>query len=210
MLRLLIVTLIVVGLAAFGAMELAKLSGEFVLTIENWRIEAAAGVAVGLLIVALALAVVLVEIMRMIWKAPQRIGENSRANRERKGLAYLQEAFILEAKGDKERATRAANRAITQLDNKVLPQLITARMALDSGDERRAERALTALAENDETKVIGLTGLAELAQKAGDQLRLIALAEQTLAIDKEQAWALEVIERKTVAPAAEQSVQAAE
>ncbi len=188
MIRVLLFLLFAAALGA-GAVWLSdQQAGDVTLEWLGWRVETSAAVlAIVALVLAIAVTIVW-RILRILWTAPQRIGEARRRNRRTKGYKALTQGMVAVAAGDPDEARRQARKAASLLDEPPLTLLLSAQSAQLNGDEQAAKRFFTQMLEREETAFLGLRGLLRQALDSGDKAGALKLAEQAFAKRPETPW----------------------
>jgi HemY protein len=145
-----------------------------------------AAVAVIALIVAvwlfLALAGILVAVLRFLNGDETAISRHFDRNRERRGFAALTEGIVAIAAGDSRTALAKAAKAEKYLDRPELTSLVLAQAAEVSGDGARAEAAYRRLLANETTRFVGIRGLLKQRIAAGDTATALVLARHAFAL----------------------------
>src|SRR2546421_129617 len=98
--------LVLVGIAAFGAAWLADRPGEVSITWLGWRIETSLMVLVIALLAALCLAVILWSIVRAVLRSPDILWLYLRSRRGVRGYLAVSQGLIAVGSGDARSARR--------------------------------------------------------------------------------------------------------
>ncbi len=188
-----ILFLILIALAAFGAAWVADQSGDIVLTWNGWRIEAGLPVFVLALVATLIVAMLVWAIVHALWRAPARIRKGHRERRHARGRHAITHGLIAIGTGDTHAARRHSQIARRDAHQDPLALLLHAQTAQLEGDRAGAQRAFRAMAEREETRLLGLRGLFVEARRADDPVAAVAIAEEALKIAPSSPWASHAI-----------------
>ncbi|WP_315836603.1 heme biosynthesis protein HemY [Bradyrhizobium prioriisuperbiae] len=188
-----ILFLVLIALAAFGAAWVADQTGDVVLTWSGWRIEVSLPVFVLVLGAAVVAAMLAWWIVRALWRTPDRIRRGNRARRQTRGRHAITHGLIAIGTGDAIAARRHAHIARRDAQQEPLALLLHAQAAQLDGDRTGAQRAFRAMAEREETRLLGLRGLFVEAQRADDPVAAVAIAEEALKTAPASPWASHAI-----------------
>lgn len=188
-----ILFLVLIALAAFGAAWVADQTGDVVLTWSGWRFEVSLPVFVLMLGVAVVAAMFAWWIVRALWRTPDRIRRGNRERRHRRGRHAITHGLIAIGTGDAIAARRHAHIARRDAQQEPLALLLHAQAAQLDGDRAGAQRAFRAMAEREETRLLGLRGLFVEAQRADDPVAAVAIAEEALQTAPASPWASHAI-----------------
>jgi HemY protein len=178
-----VLLLIFLGLAAAAAWWLAGQQHEVELVAGPWTARASAPVAGGIAIGLLLLAAILALLLRWIIAMPGRLSRWSARRRRDRGDRAVEEALAALAAGDIGNARRSTMLAREKLGDRALTLWLDSRAAIAAGDEVAADAALKQLAAAPRGAVPGLRGLASRAAHAGhtaEARRLLADATRSV------------------------------
>lgn len=188
MLRI-IVFLVLVCIAAAGAAWIADQPGDVALVWNGWRIDTSLSVfalAIGLLVIA---AMLIVALVRMVWRIPSRISRIRRRRRSAQARRAVTQGLLAIGAGDL-RAARKQDHLVRRLKRQdPLALLLHAQTAQLAGDGAAARDAFKTMTERDETRLLGLRGLFIEAQRNNDAAAAANLAEQAIRIAPASGWA---------------------
>lgn len=181
--------LIIALVLAAGIGWLADNPGHVSIEWRNWRLETSLAILI-FLTVAVFLAVVGILVL---WAKARRdlpfLGANRELRRQRHGLADLERAAVMLAKGDAKGAQTLIERAKGALPAPSLSQLFAAQAALSLGDFDGARQSFQEMAGRRETEVLGLRGLLDIALQRGRETEALTLVAQIWALEPKSIWA---------------------
>ncbi|MBR1216912.1 hypothetical protein JQ557_02845 [Bradyrhizobium sp. U87765 SZCCT0131] len=192
MLRI-ILFLVLIALAAFGAAWVADQTGDVVLTWGGWRVETSMPVFVLGLVVTVIVAMLVWMLVRALWRAPARLRRSHRERRHARGRRAITHGLLAIGTGDAVAARRHAHIARRDAQHDPLALLLHAQTAQLDGDRGGAQRAFRAMAEREDTRLLGLRGLFVEAQRADDPVAAVAIAEEALKVAPAAPWASHAI-----------------
>ena len=181
--------LLLIALAAVGAVWIADQHGDVTLTLSGWRIETTPAVfalALGLVVVA---AIIAWSILRALWRIPERLRRRSREHRHARGRHAITHGLLAIGHGDATAARQHADVARRHAGDDPLSLLLHAQSAQLDGDRAGAERAFRAMAGREDTRLLGLRGLFVEAQRADDPVGAVMVAEEALKHSPSSTWA---------------------
>jgi HemY protein len=184
-----VIYLILVGAAAYGAARFADVPGDVVVTWQGLRIETSLTVAGAVLLVAVIALYFLIAGIRAVLRSPFVL---SRLMRNRRGVrAYeaISSGLIAIGSGDIAAANRFAAQVNRIAPGEPLALLLSAQAAQLSGDREAAERVFHAMAERADTKALGLHGLFIEARRRNDLVAAQAYAEEAARTAPSLGWA---------------------
>ena len=181
--------LVLVGLAAFGAAWFADRPGDVSITWLGLQIETSVMFAAAVIAAIAVVAVILWSLIRVVWKSPHRIRRTLRERRRARGHSAISRGLIAIGAGDLGAARRFAGEAGRLAVNEPLTLLLSAQTAQMSGDQEGAERAFREMAERTDTKVLGLRGLYVEAQRRADATAARGYAEEAARAAPGLPWA---------------------
>jgi len=192
MLRI-ILFLLLIALAAFGAAWVADQTGDVVLTWGDLRIETSMPVFVLGFVVAVIAAMLVWTLVRALWRAPERLRHGHRERRHARGRHAITHGLLAIGTGDAIAARRHAHIARRDAQHDPLALLLHAQTAQLDGDRAGAQRAFRAMAGREETRLLGLRGLFVEAQRADDPVAAVTIAEEALKVAPASPWASHAI-----------------
>ncbi|PJK31346.1 heme biosynthesis protein HemY [Minwuia thermotolerans] len=192
MIRLIILFLVVVALAAVAAW-LADNPGRVSMQWGGWQIDTSVPVIVGALAILIGVILLIYRLIGWLLAGPERIRGFFRGNRSEKGYRALTEGMAAIASGDWRRATKAAEQADRYLANPPMALLLKAQAAQLAGDDRQAESHFRAMLETPETELVALRGLLIQAGRAGDHDRALELAARAHRLRPDAGWAVRAL-----------------
>lgn len=196
----LVVYLLVLALIAFGIAWLADRPGEVAIVWQGWHIETSVMVAASALLVAMAAAILLWSLIRLIFRSPDIVAMAFRNRRTTRGWAAVSRGLVAVGSGDLPGARRAASDADRLLGHEPLARLLAAQAAQLAGDTEGAEAAFRAMTESPTTRLLGLRGLHIEARRRGDAGAALLTAEEAARQEPGLAWASDaVIEARCLA-----------
>jgi HemY protein len=184
-----ILFLVLIALAAFGATWVAEQTGEVVLSSGGLRIVTTLPVFALALAVTVAAAVMLWAILRGLWRTPERIRRGRRERRHARGRHAITQGLLAIGHDDSSSARAHAEVARKHAAHDPLALLLHAQSAQLDGDRDGAQRAFRAMAEREDTRLLGLRGLFIEAQRADDPVAAVMIAEEALKLAPSSSWA---------------------
>src|SRR3984957_7737722 len=163
-----ILFLVLIALAAWGAAWVADQSGEFALTWGGYRVETSLPVfalAIGIVVVA---ALLVWSIVHGLWKMPDRVRRKGRERRHARGRPGNPRGLLAIGPGDSPAPPLPADVRRRHASDDPLALLLRAQSAQLDGDRAGAQSAFRAMAERPDTRLLGLdeqsaVGIAEEA-----------------------------------------------
>src|SRR5579871_4221112 len=184
-----ILFLLLVALAAWGASWIADRPGDVVVLWSGTKVTTTLGVialALGIIIVAAILAWGLV---CALWRTPGRINRARHERRHARGRHAITQGLLAIGHGDSAAARQHAQQARRLVGHDPLTLLLHAQAAQLEGDREGAKAAFHAMAERDDTRLLGLRGLFIEAQRADDAVSAVMIAEEALKLAPSSTWA---------------------
>jgi HemY protein len=181
--------LILIALAAWGAAWVAEQPGEVALSFGS------AKYIVSLPVFALALGIVVVAAMLIwgifaaLWRTPGRMRKRRHERRDTRGRYAITQGLLAIGHGDPDAARRHADAARRLASNDPLTLLLHAQSAQLDGDRAGARTAFNTMAEREDTRLLGLRGLFIEAQRADDAVAAVVIAEEALKLSPASTWA---------------------
>ncbi|HLZ05397.1 MAG TPA: heme biosynthesis HemY N-terminal domain-containing protein [Bradyrhizobium sp.] len=181
--------LVLIALAAWGAAWVADQPGNVVLTWGGYKITTALPVfalLVGIIIVA---AMILLGVLGVLWRTPGRIRRGGHERRIARGRHAITHGLLAIGHGDQAAARQHAETARRIAGHDPLTLLLHAQAAQLDGDREGAKAAFGAMAEREDTRLFGLRGLFIEAQRADDAVAAVMIAEEALRLAPSSTWA---------------------
>ena len=191
--RKFILTLFVLAALSILAVLVAGLEGRLRVTLMGFDVATELSVAVGALLAAATVLVIVVLTAQYLWHLPARLHARRTMARQRMGTQALAEALMALARGDAEGARAGVDLARRKLPHEPLPLLVAAQTDILAGDAAAAEgkyRLMAGDPKNPAISKLGLEGLFYLARMQNPS-EAEALAHRALAQDAKASWALE-------------------
>jgi len=168
-------------------------NGDIAIDWMDYRIETSVAFSAITLFALLFVAVIVVEIMLWLKKAPRRISLDMAVNRNIRGLSLLTEGFAALIDGDVKRAHDLAKSSRRLLPGQPYTLLLSAETAKLQGDMDEARRHLQAMLKNKSTELLGLKGLVNSARMEGNLTQAITLAERARTLKPKSDWTAPVL-----------------
>jgi HemY protein len=184
-----ILFLLLIALAGWGAAWVADQPGEVVLSWGSWRASPHLPVFVLLLGIVIVAAILAWTILLTFWRLPQRIRRNRRERRHARGRHAITQGLLAIGHGDSSAARHHADVARRHAADDPLALLLHAQSAQLDGDREGARTAFHAMAERKDTRLLGLRGLFIEAQRADDPVAAVGIAEEALKLAPASTWA---------------------
>ena len=188
-----ILFLLGIALAAWGAAWVADQGGDVTLAWSGWQVTATLPVFVlgfGLAIVA---AMIAWNILRALWRLPERMRKARRERRHARGRHAITHGLLAIGHGDQAAARAHAAVARRHAASDPLTLLLHAQSAQLEGNRDAARDAFTAMAGRDDTRLLGLRGLFIEAQRADDAVAAVAIAQEALKLAPSSTWASQAV-----------------
>ena len=190
MIRLLILLGVLAGVG-FGAAWLAEVPGQFRLEWQGWEVRAAPGLLVASLLVAAALVLCGLLVIRFMWSLPQRAAAAWRNQRVRRGWRSLESGLTAAAGGD-ERGVRSALKGVRVLPaDAPLRLLLEAQAAMLAEDSAEAHAVFERMEHGGRTRLAALRGLVAEVRQQGRLEHALELAERATEQVPSPRWALQ-------------------
>ncbi len=188
-----ILFLLLITLAAWGAAWVADQGGDVTLAWNGWQATATLPVfalGFGLAIVA---AVIAWSSLRGLWRLPERIRKARHEQRHARGRHAITHGLLAIGHGDSAAARAHAAVARRHAENDPLTLLLHAQSAQLEGNRDAAREAFTAMSQRDDTRLLGLRGLFIEAQRADNAVAAVAIAEEALKLAPSSTWASQAV-----------------
>jgi len=191
--------LLLLAALAFGAAWLADQPGTVSVMWLGRQIEFEVVTGVIGLLVAAALAMALIGIVKWLITGPAMAARAMRRRRERKGRDAVSRGIVAIGAGDRRAAEHLAAEAEKFAPGQPLTLLLRAQTAQLAGDRGAAEQAFRTMLAQPETKLLGLRGLYVEAQRRADPAAARAIAEEAVKESPSAGWAGQaVLESQTL------------
>ncbi len=188
-----ILFLLLVALAAWGAAWVADQPGDIVLSWNGWRAHATLPVFALGLGIAIVAALMVWSILRGLWRLPERIRKAGRERRHARGRHAITQGLLAIGHGDSAAARLHADVARRHAGGDPLTLLLHAQSAQLEGNREAARAAFEAMAAREDTRLLGLRGLFIEAQRADDVVAAVGIAEEALKIQPSSTWASQAV-----------------
>lgn len=190
--RVTLLLLVVLALGA-GVAWIAERPGGVVIDWQGWRVEASIAALLGLLLLLVLAGMLLQWIWGWLVRAMPFVGADRHLQRQRRGLAALNQAVIALAAGDAAAAQRLSARARRLLPPQPVTHVLAAQAARLAGDEKAVEAEYRALLEDPAAAFLGLRGLLANAIRAGRPREALRLAREARDKDPKSPWAIRTV-----------------
>jgi HemY protein len=184
-----ILFLLLIAFAGWGAAWVADQPGEVLLSWGGWRAHPPLPVFVLLVGIVIVAAILAWTILLALWRLPERIRRNRRERRHARGRHAITQGLLAIGHGDSSAARQHADVARRHAADDPLALLLHAQSAQLDGDREGARRAFHAMAERKDTRLLGLRGLFIEAQRADDPVAAVGIAEEALKLAPASTWA---------------------
>jgi HemY protein len=184
-----ILFLLLIALAAWGATWVADQPGDVLVTLPGWSAHPSLPVFVLLLGIAIVAAIFAWTILLALWSLPKRVRRSRRERRVARGRHAITQGLLAIGHGDSASARAHAEVARRHAAQDPLALLLHAQSAQLDGDRTGAQRAFRAMAEREDTRLLGLRGLFVEAQRADDPVAAVMIAEEALKLAPASTWA---------------------
>jgi HemY protein len=188
-----ILFLVLIALAAWGAAWVADQRGDVLLSWGNWRAHPSLPVFVMLLGIVIVAAILAWMILLTLWRTPGRIRRGRRERRLARGRHAITHGLLAVGHGDSSAARAHADVARRHAGHDPLALLLHAQSAQLDGDRAGAQAAFRAMAERGDTRLLGLRGLFIEAQRADDPVAAVGIAEEALKLAPASTWASQAV-----------------
>jgi len=183
---------VVAGLVAL-ALWVVDMGGAATMVWGPWEMSVSVPVLILGVVLLFAVVLMLVKLVGLLWRGPQRLREASNRRRREKGYEALTQGLVAVAAGDAHEARRHARKADQLLGNPPLTLLLAAQAAQLDGDEEAAEQGFNAMLEREETEFLGLRGLMVAALRRGDRDAARGYAQRAHALRPDARWAADAV-----------------
>ena len=184
-----ILFLVFVALAAWGAAWVAEQPGEVALSLAGAKYIVSLPVFVLFLGIIIVAAMIVLIILGSLWRTPGRIRRRRHERRAARGRHAITHGLLAIGHGDPAAARQHAETARKLAGNDPLTLLLHAQSAQLAGDRDGAKAVFNTMAERDDTRLLGLRGLFIEAQRADDAGAAALIAEEALKLKPASTWA---------------------
>ena len=188
-----ILFLLLVALAAWGAAWVADQPGDIVLSWNGWRAQATLPVFALGLGIAIVAAMIAWSLLRGLWRLPEKIRRANRERRHARGRHAITQGLLAIGHGDSAAARLHADVARRHAGADPLTLLLHAQSAQLEGNRNAAREAFQAMAAREDTRLLGLRGLFIEAQRADDVGAAVRIAEEALLTQPSSTWASQAV-----------------
>jgi HemY protein len=188
MLRI-ILFLVLIALAAWGATWVADQPGEVALSFGGPKYIVSLPVFALFLGIIIVAAMIALGILVMLWRTPGRVRRGRHERRRTRGRHAITHGLLAIGHGDAAAARRHAEDARRLAAHDPLALLLHAQSAQLDGDRAGAKAAFSTMAEREDTRLLGLRGLFIEAQRADDAVAAVLIAEEALKLSPSSTWA---------------------
>jgi HemY protein len=188
-----ILFLLLIALAAWGAAWVADQPGDAVLSWNGWRVHATLPVFVLAFGIAMVAAMIAWSLLRALWRLPEKIRKARHERRHARGRHAITQGLLAIGHGDSAAARLHADVARRHAANDPLTLLLHAQSAQLEGNRDAAREAFQTMATREDTRLLGLRGLFIEAQRADDVVAAVAIAEEALKISPSSTWASQAV-----------------
>lgn len=189
MLRLLLL-LLAIALAAFGAAWFADHPGRVGVDWLGYRLETSVAALVFGAALLFFVGMALQRLIVLVFRDLPWAGEKRAKRRLARGYAALNEAMVALSAGDRKQAVKLTGRAAALLPAQPLTHMIAAEAAKLSDDRPAAIAHYTALKDDPKAGFLGLRGLIAEARASGRSDEARALTREALDLRPKSRWAL--------------------
>jgi HemY protein len=185
--------LLLIALAAFGAAWVADQTGDVTLTWGGLHVETTLPVFVFALGTTIVAAMLAWTIVAALWRTPGRIRRHRHERRHTRGRHAITHGLLAIGHGDSAAARQHADVARRLAGHDPLALLLHAQSAQLDGDREGAQRAFRTMAEREDTRLLGLRGLFIEAQRADDPVAAVMIADEALKLSPSSTWASQAV-----------------
>ena len=188
-----ILFLLLIALAAWGAAWIADQPGEVLFTWDGGRahvtpLEFVVGFGIAVLD-----AMIVWMILRWLWRLPEKIRKANRERRHARGRHAITQGLLAIGHGDSNAARLHADVARRHAAGDPLTLLLHAQSAQLDGNRAAAREAFQTMATRHDTRLLGLRGLFIEAQRADDVVAAVAIAQEALKTQPSSTWASQAV-----------------
>jgi HemY protein len=184
-----ILFLVLIALAAWGAAWVADQPGEVALSLGAAKYIVTLPVFALFLGIVIVLAMIALGVLILVLRTPGRISRGRLERRILRGRNAITHGLLAIGHGDAAAARRHADDARRLAGHDPLALLLHAQSAQLDGDRDGAKAAFSSMAEREDTRLLGLRGLFIEAQRADDAVAAVMIAEEALKLAPSSTWA---------------------
>ena len=188
MLRI-VLFLVLIALAAWGAAWVADQPGEVALSLGGAKYIVTLPVFALFLGIVIVIAMIVLGFLILVMRTPGRLSRGRLERRIRRGRNAITHGLLAIGHGDAAAARRHADEARRLASHDPLALLLHAQSAQLDGDREGARAAFSSMAEREDTRLLGLRGLFIEAQRADDAVAAVMIAEEALKLAPSSTWA---------------------
>jgi HemY protein len=188
MLRI-VLFLVLIALAAWGAAWVADQPGDVVLSWGTTKITTTLPVFALMIGIVIVLGMLALGVLSILWRTPGRIRRGHHERRIVRGRNAITHGLLAIGHGDVAAARRHADDARRLAGHDPLALLLHAQSAQLDGDRDGAKAVFSSMAEREDTRLFGLRGLFIEAQRADDAVAAVMIAEEALKLAPSSSWA---------------------
>jgi len=182
---------LIAAIALAGIWYIASLPGEIRIIFGDTEIKAATPIAIFLLVLADGLFLLLIGLLRFLWRIPGRIAANRAAARRAAGEQAAVRALSALAAGDVKAAAAHAKIAQRRMPDEPLSLYVAGEAARQAGEHAAADAHFAALSKHKTAGFLGSRGLvSHHVQQSDPQSQALAAAHlrQAAASHPNSAW----------------------
>jgi HemY protein len=184
-----VVFLVLIGLAAFGAVWLADRPGDVAITWMGHRIDTSVAILAAAIAGAAAATTILWSLIRAVIRSPGLMRQHLRTRRGARGYLAVSQGLVAVGSGDAAAARRFMEEASRIAPNEPLTLLLRAQTAQLCGDRESAARNFELMAARNDTRLLGLHGLFVEARRRNDAAAALRYAEEAAKHRSVPGWA---------------------
>jgi HemY protein len=188
-----ILFLVLIAFAGWGAAKVADLPGEVLISWSGGQAHPSLPVFVLLVGIVIVAAILAWTILLTFWRLPERFKRHRRERRHARGRHAITQGLLAIGHGDSTAARLHADVARRHAADDPLALLLHAQSAQLDGDRVGARKAFHAMAEREDTRLLGLRGLFIEAQRADDPVAAVGIAEEALKLSPASTWASQAV-----------------
>ena len=188
MLRI-VLFLVLIALAAWGAAWVADQPGDVVLSWGVTKITTTLPVFALMIGIVIVLGMLALGVLSILWRTPGRIRRGHHERRIVRGRNAITHGLLAIGHGDVAAARRHADDARRLAGHDPLALLLHAQSAQLDGDRDGAKAVFSSMAAREDTRLFGLRGLFIEAQRADDAVAAVMIAEEALKLAPSSSWA---------------------
>ena len=184
-----VIFLLLIALAALGAVWLADRPGDVAITWIGHRIETSVMVLAVAVAAVAAATTILWSILRAVLRLPGRLRYHLHVRRGTRGYFAVSQGLVAVGSGDAAAARRVMDEASRIAPNEPLTLLLRAQTAQLCGDREGAAHNFELMAARNDTRLLGLHGLFVEARRRNDPAAALRYAEEAAKHASVPGWA---------------------